>query len=75
MRDFKVSPATLCPPPPGSEISFPSFGSEKKMDCKFTDLQQRMQTDPPAGVSASPIADNVMTWLVAIPTVPVESLC
>lgn len=21
-----------------------------------------MQTDPPAGVSASPIADNVMTW-------------
>lgn len=45
------------------------------MDCKFTDLQQRMQTDPPAGVSASPIADNVMTWLVAIPTVPVESLC
>jgi ubiquitin-conjugating enzyme E2 A len=24
-----------------------------------------MQTDPPAGVSASPIADNVMTWYVA----------
>jgi hypothetical protein len=23
-----------------------------------------MQTDPPAGVSASPIADNVMTWYV-----------
>jgi hypothetical protein len=23
---------------------------------------QRMQTDPPAGVSASPVADNVMTW-------------
>lgn len=23
---------------------------------------KRMQTDPPAGVSASPIADNVMTW-------------
>ena len=23
-----------------------------------------MQTDPPAGVSASPIADNVMTWSV-----------
>lgn len=23
---------------------------------------QRMQTDPPTGVSASPIADNVMTW-------------
>lgn len=25
-------------------------------------LCQRMQTDPPAGVSASPVADNVMTW-------------
>lgn len=24
-----------------------------------------MQTDPPAGVSASPIADNVMTWYAA----------
>lgn len=23
---------------------------------------QRMQTDPPVGVSASPVADNVMTW-------------
>lgn len=23
---------------------------------------QRMQSDPPAGVSASPVADNVMTW-------------
>jgi len=23
-----------------------------------------MQTDPPAGVSASPVADNVMTWYV-----------
>lgn len=27
---------------------------------------KRMQTDPPAGVSASPIADNVMTWYVSI---------
>lgn len=26
-----------------------------------------MQTDPPAGVSASPIADNVMTWYGAPP--------
>ncbi len=25
-----------------------------------------MQTDPPAGVSASPIADNVMTWYAYI---------
>ncbi|KAL7822949.1 ubiquitin-conjugating enzyme E2 [Trichoderma gracile] len=28
---------------------------------------KRMQTDPPAGVSASPIPDNVMTWLVLPP--------
>ena len=27
---------------------------------------KRMQTDPPAGVSASPIADNVMTWYVSL---------
>jgi len=27
---------------------------------------KRMQTDPPAGVSASPIADNVMTWYVGL---------
>ena len=27
---------------------------------------KRMQTDPPAGVSASPIADNVMTWYAFI---------
>lgn len=25
-----------------------------------------MQTDPPAGVSASPVADNVMTWNAVI---------
>lgn len=29
------------------------------------DKLQRMQTDPPAGVSASPIPDNVMTWYEA----------
>ncbi|KJR81846.1 ubiquitin-conjugating enzyme E2 A [Sporothrix schenckii 1099-18] len=27
---------------------------------------KRMQTDPPAGVSASPIPDNVMTWNAVI---------
>ena len=27
---------------------------------------QRMQTDPPAGVSASPVPDNVMTWNAVI---------
>lgn len=26
-----------------------------------------MQTDPPAGVSASPVPDNVMTWYVSSP--------
>ncbi|KAM5360545.1 hypothetical protein ACJZ2D_013674 [Fusarium nematophilum] len=26
---------------------------------------KRMQTDPPAGVSASPVPDNVMTWYAA----------
>lgn len=25
-----------------------------------------MQTDPPAGVSACPVADNVMTWYVSV---------
>jgi len=27
---------------------------------------KRMQNDPPAGVSASPVADNVMTWNAVI---------
>ena len=31
---------------------------------------KRMQTDPPAGVSASPIADNVMTWYIHPPSFP-----
>lgn len=29
-----------------------------------------MQTDPPAGVSASPIADNVMTWYAVLHHTP-----
>lgn len=37
---------------------------------------QRMQTDPPAGVSASPVADNVMTWYVdSDPTPTTFSTC
>ena len=49
MRDFKVRPSAL------------------KYVATFIDADlpapvQRMQTDPPAGVSASPIPDNVMTW-------------
>ncbi|KAL6836401.1 ubiquitin-conjugating enzyme E2 [Trichoderma sp. SZMC 28015] len=35
---------------------------------------KRMQTDPPAGVSASPIPDNVMTWFVA-PHTPPQRTC
>lgn len=31
-----------------------------------------MQTDPPAGVSASPVPDNVMTWSVLLPTATVN---
>ena len=48
MRDFKVR--TLLP--------FMWFYSKADQEL------QRMQTDPPAGVSASPVPDNVMTWLV-----------
>lgn len=48
MRDFKV-------------CSTISRGVKHKTN---TNPLQRMQTDPPAGVSASPISDNVMTWYV-----------
>ncbi|KAI1616706.1 ubiquitin-conjugating enzyme E2 2 [Exophiala viscosa] len=63
MRDFKVcahSPiSSLALPAP--TLRFRSHGTE----C-LTQFPQRMQTDPPAGVSASPIADNVMTWNAVI---------
>jgi len=36
---------------------------------------KRMQTDPPAGVSASPIADNVMTWYVMDSTSSIPECC
>jgi len=55
MRDFKVCPAILLPVPNLDLVHSDPTGN-------ITDPQQRMQTDPPAGVSASPIADNVMTW-------------
>ena len=38
----------------------------------LTSPLKRMQTDPPAGVSASPIADNVMTWYGFLP-LPTEA--
>lgn len=49
MRDFKVCNCQL------------RSRADLALDSQFS---QRMQTDPPAGVSASPIPDNVMTWLV-----------
>lgn len=52
MRDFKVSKLL---------ISFSSHtGSLDHPNANIP--AQRMQTDPPAGVSASPVPDNVMTW-------------
>lgn len=38
--------------------------SSSKRESITDTLLQRMQTDPPAGVSASPVSDNVMTWYV-----------
>lgn len=52
------------------------YGSASSIDARFqgqrpqspiestANMFQRMTTDPPAGVSASPIADNVMTWYI-----------
>lgn len=40
-----------------------SQSCQKERDLTYS---QRMQTDPPAGVSASPVADNVMTWNAVI---------
>lgn len=51
MRDFRVShPFTV------------ALAAPLLCHARTDILSQRMQTDPPAGVSASPIADNVMTW-------------
>jgi hypothetical protein len=46
MRDFKVNHLHSTCAPQTNSLT----------------TSQRMQTDPPAGVSASPVADNVMTW-------------
>ena len=55
MRDFKVR--SYYPPfSKGSHDSWLHIGPWADR------AEQRMQTDPPAGVSASPVADNVMTW-------------
>jgi hypothetical protein len=43
-------------------FAFPEFVSYDVSPRLTFSSSQRMQTDPPAGVSASPVADNVMTW-------------
>jgi hypothetical protein len=53
MRDFKVRHYGVAMSSPRTTEMFLDF---------IVNKLQRMQTDPPAGVSASPIADNVMTW-------------
>lgn len=76
MRDFKVGPLPVNPPFVFIEV-FKSLALVTGLDRfnkNFSFMEsrigswlikrdeQRMQTDPPAGVSASPVADNVMTW-------------
>jgi hypothetical protein len=65
MRDFKVRGIAA-----EHSLRFHDFSQAaihlhcaKRLPFQRADpFEQRMQTDPPAGVSASPIADNVMTW-------------
>ena len=60
MRDFKVSS-----PLHGSTDHFYfKLIQVRIVSSLYAKNVQRMQTDPPAGVSASPVADNVMTWYV-----------
>jgi hypothetical protein len=54
-----------CPPPSYARLQGASISSESRgsgTSAVLTSWLQRMQTDPPAGVSASPVPDNVMTW-------------
>ncbi|KAK6085683.1 ubiquitin-conjugating enzyme [Seiridium cupressi] len=46
--------------------SEPSASYRPIVDVEANRALQRMQTDPPAGVSASPVPDNVMTWNAVI---------
>jgi ubiquitin-conjugating enzyme E2 A len=50
MRDFKVRVTSL------------NIQGMYRASLLILMISQRMQTDPPAGVSASPVPDNVMTW-------------
>lgn len=68
MRDFKVrcesNSATLFDTRRPGRLSLHQHASHSGRMFPGLILLQRMQTDPPAGVSASPVADNVMTWCV-----------
>ncbi|POS86651.1 ubiquitin-conjugating enzyme E2 2 [Erysiphe pulchra] len=43
-----------------------STAARRRLMRDFKASNVRMQTDPPAGVSACPVADNVMTWNAVI---------
>lgn len=59
MRDFKVRHPRYAPQQTAvANVQHAALWADSEADI----VLQRMQTDPPAGVSASPIADNVMTW-------------
>jgi hypothetical protein len=60
MRDFKVRHSYAC------DYATAPYRHPHRIG--LTRVSQRMQTDPPAGVSASPIADNVMTWYDPLPS-------
>ncbi|KAF3388480.1 Ubiquitin-conjugating enzyme E2 2, partial [Penicillium rolfsii] len=68
----QYSPGCLCPTSADTSALYPyrilhnhiimSTSARRRLMRDF----KRMQTDPPAGVSASPVADNVMTWNAVI---------
>ncbi|EGU81462.1 hypothetical protein FOXB_08044 [Fusarium oxysporum f. sp. conglutinans Fo5176] len=53
---------SLHPFSPSDPVSIMSTAARRRLMRDF----KRMQTDPPAGVSASPVPDNVMTWNAVI---------
>ncbi|KAK3637668.1 Ubiquitin-conjugating enzyme E2 2 [Elasticomyces elasticus] len=67
------NPPTACEPPEHiKQLLFPEQEEDTAAEMSTAARRRlmrdfkRMQTDPPAGVSASPIADNVMTWNAVI---------
>ncbi|KAG7431693.1 hypothetical protein ACKLNR_010579 [Fusarium oxysporum f. sp. zingiberi] len=53
---------SLHPFSPSDPVAIMSTAARRRLMRDF----KRMQTDPPAGVSASPVPDNVMTWNAVI---------